>query len=315
MLNGKKAVYYLADNEDRPGLVSRSVWKLLCEKGCMVPAGIVSDGREVMLHKDERDNEYFFVPTEIPICLDYPKYLPFMNGHFGDCDVAGMITWHEGGSAPEKILTVHSIGDVETGIYGPGNPVYMRNLLCALERGRVKAGLEDFQTVTEATHWSGSSVPGSSPELIAQYQVPLMDIEVGSEAASWTDLRACGALADALTQVFDGDGRRLRNLLCLGGTHFDPNFATAVFTEWGDEAFGVSHILANQWLVSGDYERERGVAFASAAVESIDGGIAAIAFHDKLKGCYKDLARALGEKYGVPLLKHQRLRNPGDIVW
>lgn len=315
MISGKKAVYYICNDERRQGLVSRIVWDILKEKGCMVPAGIVFDGRDVMVHKDERDNKYYFVPTEVPVCWDYPRYLPEMNGKFADCDIAGMVTWHEGASAPPKVLTVHSIGDVNSGVYGPTNPLYMRNLLHAMERNRVALGLEEYQTATEATHWSGTHVTGSSPQLILQYPVPMVDIEVGSEKESWSDRAACKALADALTQVFDSDEKRVHNILCVGGIHFDPNFAQAVFTEWEGETFGVSHILANQWLEAGEYETEQGLAFASLAADAIIGGIEAIAFHDKMKGCYKNLVRALGEKYRVPILKHQRLRHPADIEW
>lgn len=320
MLSGKKAVFYMSDNEEKPGIVSRLVWDILKERGSLLPAEMQFQGREVMKCGDDRNNEFYFVPTEVPVCWDYPRYLPEMNALFGAFDMAGMVTWHEGASAPPKALTVHSIGDVNSGIFGPTNPVYIRNLLLAMEKNRLALGLEGFETTTEATHWSGTHVSGSSPELILQYPVPIVDIEVGSVPSSWENRAACQALAEALPRVFDGDGKRVRNILCLGGMHFDPNFAQAVFTAWAgkegqEETFGVSHILANQWLVSGEYEKEQGLAFAAAAAEAIAGGIAAVAFHDKVKGCYKDLARALGEKYGVPILKHQRLRNPAEIQW
>lgn len=315
MMQGKKVVYYISTNEGRLGTVSRVVWEMLSESGLQKPAGISFDDHEVMIHRDEKGNEYYFAQSDIPICLDYPKYLSEMNEKFGDFDFSGMVTWHEGASAPPKVLTVHSLGDVNEGIYGPANPVYMRNLLLAMERNRVALGLEDFTTVTEATHWSGSSVIGSSPELLLQYPVPMVDIEVGSEEESWTNRTACEALAGALTHVFDSDGKQVHNLLCVGGVHFDPNFAEAVFAQWGDDAFGVSHILANQWLVAGAYEKEYGLSFASAAADAIAGGVEAIAFHDKMKGCYKDLVRALGEKYQIPVLKHQRLRRPEELQW
>ena len=313
MLSGKKAVYYICNDEKRQGLVARTVWAILREKNIMTSAGIMFDGREVLVRKDERDNEYYFVPTEFPVCWDYQKYLPEMNKYFADFDVAGMVTWHEGPNAPSKALTVHSIGDVNAGVYGPANPIYMRNLLQAMERNRVLLGLEDYQTVTEATHWSGTYISGSSPELILRYSTPMLDIEVGSEEESWSNHAACEVLANSLTYVFDSDERRIHNILCVGGVHFDPNFAQAVFTQWNSDAFGVTHIIANQWLVSGEYEKKHGLDFASAAIDAIAGGVEAIVFHDKMKGCYKDLVRALGEKYQIPILKHQLLRNPADL--
>jgi len=312
-LSGKKAVYYICDDERRQGLVARTVWSILKEKEFMVSAGIKFDDRDVMVHKDERDNEYYFVPTEFPVCWHYPRYLQEMNEHFASFDISGMVTWHEGTNAPPKALTVHSIGDVNAGVYGPTNSAYMRNLLHAMERNRVAFGLSDYQTVTEATHWSGTYVTGSAPELILQYPVPMLDIEVGSVEESWSDRAACKALADSLTQVFDSDGKYVHNILCVGGIHFDPNFAQAVFTEWDEDTFGVTHIIANQWLVSGEYEGKHGLEYASAAIDAIAGGIEAIAFHDKMKGCYKDLVRALGEKYRVPVLRHHLLRDSESI--
>lgn len=80
-----------------------------------------------------------------------------------------------------------------------------------------------------------------------------------------------------------------------------------VFAQWGDnEAFGVTHIMANQWLVAGEYENETGVERASACVD-------AIFFRDKMKACYKDLVQTLGAKYNVPVCKHQRRRNPETL--
>lgn len=64
-------------------------------------------------------------------------------------------------------------------------------------------------------------------------------------------------------------------------------------------------ILANQWLVAGHYEDEAGLEKLEACVRSITGGISAIAFHDKLKGVYKDRFRALGARWGIPVMKHQ----------
>ena len=36
---------------------------------------------------------------------------------------------------------------------------------------------------------------------------------------------------------------------------------------------------------------------------------------DKMKGCYKDLVRALGAKYQIPIYKHQKLRTPAELEW
>lgn len=314
-MSEKKVVYFICNSDSRQALVSGLVWKALEEAGLFSPAGFRFDGADVMMHKDEDGNLFYFVPTQVPICADYPRYLPEMNQWFRDFDMSGMVTWHEGANAPEKVFTVHSLGDANSGVYGPANPGYMRNLLLALDRERIAAGFEDYTVTTEATHWSGIHAPGIRPELLLEFPVPMVDIEIGSDESSWSDPLACGVLARALLQVFRDDGRTLHNLLCVGGIHFDPNYGQAVFSQWDNDAFGISHIIANQWLVSGAYEQEQGISFARSAVEAIDGGIQGIVFHDKMKGCYKDLVRALGELYHVPIYKHQRLRNPDTLEW
>ena len=310
-MSGKKAVYFI--NTDRDfGYVSCHVWDILEEEGFFTEkAGFSFDGQEVMKHTDAAGDEFYFVPTHEAICLHYEKLLPEMNEHFADFDISGMVTWHEGAHALEKVLTVHSHGDVNSGEYGAARPRYMRNLMLAVEKNRKELGLDDFRTVTEATHWSGVHHDVGDPTLLKKFPVAMVDIEVGSELESWNNKEAARALARSLTKIFTDDGRRVHNLLCVGGVHFEPNFAEAVFTQWGEnEAFGVTHIIANQWLVTGEYENETGVERASACIDAIEGGIEAIVFHDKMKGCYKDLVRALGQKYNVPIYKHQKLRSP-----
>jgi D-tyrosyl-tRNA(Tyr) deacylase len=313
MSNNKRAIYYICNNPSW-GHVARHVWNILEEEGYLSePTGIIFDGGEVMKYTDAKNNEFYFAPTETAICLDYPRYLPDMNKHFADFDISGMVTWHEGASAPDNVLTVHSLGDINSGIYGPAKPKYMRNLLLAMDRNRQDLGLDDYSVVTEATHWSGAHEDGSDPSLLLKYPVAMMDIEVGSDESSWSNLAACRVLARSLTKIFDDDGKKVHNMLCVGGIHFDPNFRGAVFTEWDNEAFGITHIIANQWLVAGEYENGEGLKKIMDCISAIDGGIEAIAFHDKMKACYKDLVRKLGEEYNIPIYKHQRLRKPQGL--
>jgi D-tyrosyl-tRNA(Tyr) deacylase len=313
MSNNKKAIYYICNNPSW-GHVALHVWNILEEEGYLSePTGIIFDGGEVMKYTDKKNNEFYFAPTETAICLDYPRYLPDMNRYFADFDISGMVTWHEGASAPDNVLTVHSLGDVNSGVYGPAKPKYMRNLLLAMDRNRQELGLDDYSVVTEATHWSGAHEDESDPSLLLEYPVAMMDIEVGSDESSWSNLTACLALARSLTQIFDDDGNKVHNILCVGGIHFDPNFRGAVFTDWDKEAFGVTHIIANQWLVAGEYENGEGLRKIIDCISAIDGEIEAIAFHDKMKACYKDLVRKLGEEYQIPIYKHQRLRKPQGL--
>ena len=310
---GKKAVYYICDRHDW-GHVSFHVWDILKEEGFMSEdAGFKFDGGEVMKHTDDEGNEYYFAPTKVALCLDYDKYLPEMNEHFADFDISGMVTWHEGASAPPNVLTVHSLGDVVTGVYGPADPRLMRNLILAIDREREALGLDDYSVVTEATHWSGAPDETHDSTLLLKYPVPMMDIEVGSDPSSWDNIDACRALARGLTQIFDDDGLIVHNLLCVGGIHFQPDWAEAVFRQWDGQTFGITHIIANQWLVDGDYGTEQGLEWTEKCMDAIKGGVEAIVFHDKMKACYKDLVRNLGAKYDLPIYKHQRLRKPETL--
>ncbi len=309
-----KAVYYIS-NSQTWGHVSTCVWNILEQEGFLDEhTGIMFCGQEVMRYTDE-GYEYYFVPMDTAVCLDYPRFLPEMNRYFSDCDMAGMVTWHEGTHAPDNVLTVHSLGDVDSGYFGKAQPRYMRNLLLAYEKNRQELGLTDYHVVTEATHWSGVHEGHGDPKLLVQFPVPMVDIEVGSSPKSWEDEKACRALARTLTHVFDDDGKTVHNILCVGGVHFEPSFAEAVFTTWGSEAFGVSHIIANQWLVTGKYEDEDGFKRMCDCIHAISGGVEAIFFHDKLKGCYKDLVRRLGRELQIPIYKHQKLRNPQELEW
>ena len=306
-----KVVYFICNNKKINGHVSNIVLDMIKEKN-LDKSGIIFDGHEVLKYVDDKGNSYYFAETDEPICYAYERLLDDMNKYFGDFDMSGMVTWHEGASAPPNVLTVHSLGDVNTGVYGPTNVRCMHNLLYGYERNRIKYGLEDYTVVTEATHWSGSYGGKTDPKLLLDFPVPMVDIEVGSDESSWSNKTACLALYDTLFEVFNDDDLKIHNILCVGGMHFDPDFAKAVFTVWDNNTFGVTHIIANQWLVTGDYTGDRGIELMDNAINAI-GNVEAIVYHDNTKGCYKDVIRALGTKYNIPVFKHQKLRKPEEI--
>lgn len=310
----QKAVYlFCSDSAIDP--VAPQVFRAVEAELCPEELDFTVDGYPVLSHTDRAGNLFYFVRTEKVVSHHYSRYVPLLNQKFADAAVAGLINWHGGQNAPDKILTVHTIGDVISGQYAPANPVYMRNLLLAMERGRQAVGLDEYRVVPEATHWSGIISADCDPALIPRYPVPMMDIEIGSTPESWSDERAAKVIAQALTGIFEADGRPLKRLLCAGGIHFEPAFAEGLFDASLSYAFGISHILANQWLVSGQYDAEEGPGKLEACIHSIQGGIDAIVFHDNLKGRYKDLFRALGQRYSLPVFKHQLLRRPAEIDW
>jgi D-tyrosyl-tRNA(Tyr) deacylase len=258
----------------------------------------------------------YYVRTDEVISHNYARYLAPLNAYFADCTFAAVVNWHEGMNAPDAIFTVHTTGDVVSGIYGAAHPIYTRNMLRALDWQRQSAGLTTFTTMTEGTHWSG--VPyGSSPEMITAYPVPLVDIEIGSNEASWSNSTAIEVVARALLDVFDAteDGR-LRSLLCLGGVHLETAFSNPVLASSSDYPLAISHILPNQWIVAGEYETLEGLKKLEACLQSIVGGVHAIVYHDNLKGPYKAQARLLARELQIPCFKHQLLRNVQQLpLW
>jgi len=215
------------------------------------------------------------------------------------------VNWHEGANAPDRVLTVHTVGDVNAGVFPPAEPAYVRNFLRALEDERARAGVDDFSVVTEATHWTGT-FKGQDPRLMSEFPVPMLDIEVGSTPTSWEDPRAVGVMARSLVKPFSGP-QRLYRVLCVGGVHFERSFCEAAL---GDFPFGVSHILPNQWIVTGDYASETGYEKLRSAASSIRGGIDAVVYHEGIKGAFRDQCRRLADELGVPVLKHKALRRP-----
>ena len=309
----KKVVYFICNNKGIDGHVSKLVLENL-KKRNLEEADIIFDGYDVLKYVDDKDNIYYFTETNKPICYCYDELLDDMNKYFSDCDMSGMVTWHEGASAPPNVLTVHSLGDVNEGIYGPTNVRCMHNLLYAYERNRVKYGLDEYSVVTEATHWSGCYDDSKKAKALVKFPVPMVDIEIGSDPSSWENETAVNALTDTLFEVFNDDDMKIHNILCVGGMHFDPDFAKAVFTTWNDgkDTFGVTHIIANQWLVTGEYIGDHGIEYMDNAIKAI-GDVEAITYHDNTKGCYKDVIRALGQKYNIPVFKHQKLRKPEEL--
>ena len=271
------------------------------------------DGFPVFRAVGEDGRELVLVRTAGVLSNDYPRYLPVLRERYTDFDLALLVNWHEGANAPDAILMAHTTGDVVAGSFGPACPAATVAALRALERARREAGLDGYTTVTEATHWSGTAA-GFDPALLAQYPVPLLDVEIGSTPRCWGDPAAAEVVARALWAVFDESaaGERAASALCVGGIHFEPAYREAVLGAGGG-GVAVSHLLANHWLVSGGYGESGGVDKLVACAGTIIGGVDVIVFHDSLKGAIKASVRAAAERLGVPAVNHRRLRDPGGL--
>ncbi|MDO9509221.1 MAG: D-aminoacyl-tRNA deacylase, partial [Thermovirgaceae bacterium] len=307
----RKAVYFFCvrDGYDH---VSRLAFERVREIFHPRELDIEVDGYPVMEHVDEHGNRFCFMRQEMLVSYDFRRYLPVLREHFLDFDLAAEVNWHEGANAPDKVLTVHTIGDVEAGIFPPADSRFMRNLLHALEKNRSDAGLDDFTVVTEATHWTGT-FKDQNPEDLHSFPIPMLDIEIGSTPASWEHAGAIKVLTRSLTSPFSSE-EPLSNVICVGGVHFEHSFSEAAMN--ADHPFGISHILPNQWIVSGGYGSEENYSKLLAAARSIRGGVRAVVYHEGIKSVCRDQCRRLGEELGVPVLKHKALRKPADLsIW
>ncbi len=309
--SSRRAVYFfcVGDGYDH---VSRPTFERVMGLYRPRETGLSVDGYPVMEHVDDKGDRFCFMRQDMLVSYDFRRYLPVLKENFADFDMAAEVNWHEGVNAPDKVLTVHTIGDVEAGIFPPADARFMRNLLHALEKNRSEAELDDFTVVTEATHWTGT-FKDQNPEDLREFPIPMLDIEVGSTLSSWEHAGAVEVLARSLTSPFSCE-EPLKNVICVGGVHFEHSFLDAAMNV--DHPFGISHILPNQWIVSGDYGLEEGYAKLLSASQSIRGGVCAVVYHEGIKSAYRDQCRRLGQELGVPVLKHKALRRPEELsIW
>lgn len=303
----KKAVYYFCYNFEDDSVAPR-VFDYSVEKFKLKETGLIIDDYPVMEFKDNKGNLFTYVRTSKVISHDYEHYLPVMNEYFSEYDFAGVVNWHGGDNAPDKLLCLHTIGDVPSGNFAPSNPLYTTNLARSMEQNRKVIGLDDFRVTMEATHWSGI-IDDDSPELITKYNVPLVDIEIGSTNESYANEKAVEILAVSIVRVFDNEVK-VPTILYVGGIHFEEPITSAILNE--NYHVGATHILPNIWLTSGVYSDDEGYKKLEACVDSIIGGIDGIVFQEKLKGPFKEQCRKLATALDVPIFKHKQLKNLED---
>lgn len=300
----KKAIYFFCyDLEQDP--VAKHIYDKLINGNEVMDTNITFDGKTVVAISNS-NGEYYLVKTNEVLSHNYGKYLPELNRHFGDFDFAGVINWHEGDNAPQQVMTIHSTGEVVDGVWGKAYAKLMRNYLVALDKNKVKHNLNDWLVNTEATHWAGTMYNTESSK-ITEYSVPIVDIEIGSCPDSWSNPDAHACVADSLLSVFD-ESQEVFSLLCFGGVHFEQSFTDGVILFQDlQKPLAISHILPNQWLVSGQYESKQ--ELTNNLAESIQEGVDGVVFHEKLKSDYKNIAKSLAEQLGVPAFKHKKLRD------
>lgn len=305
----KQKIVYFFCNSKIIDPVAKSVLSYLEKNYTLSKTDIICDGYNVLSYETEK---YLFYCVQLNDVLshDYQKYLPILKEYFSDCVLACVVNWHAGENAPSNILTVHSTGDVPSGIFAPSNPTQVKCLFQSIEKNRKKYALTNYCTLVEATHWSG--IPyDQNPELIAEFYVPVYDIEIGSEKESWEDEAAIQVLAESLFDL-NLSGEEFNAIIGVGGKHFESCFSELLSDE--NIQISVGHILPNQWFANESYDGERGRQKLRDCISSIQGKVVAIVFHDNLKGSYKQLCRDVANEHEIPCFKHKILRNTEQLL-
>lgn len=271
-------------------------------------AGMVVDGFPVLMHTTGNGSLLYYVRTDTIICKAYDRYLPIINSLFGDCDLAVMVNWHGGANAPDKVLCIHTVGDVESGTFGPSSPALSTNLARLLEQHRLKMGLEDFSVTSEATHWSGV-VYGGETSWIHVSSIPFIDVEIGSTFESYSNPTATEVIAKALAEIYD-DVREYPVVLYCGGMHFEETITRGILD--ANHPVALTHILPSRWIENEQYSGESGQLILKQCIDSIQGGIRGFVVHEKLGRNQRDMISALAEQMGLPVIKRKALKVPGQ---
>jgi D-tyrosyl-tRNA(Tyr) deacylase len=267
---------------------------------------MVVDGFPVLIHTLENGGMLYYVRTQQIICVAYDRYLPIINSYFGDCDLAVMVNWHGGSNAPDKVLCIHTVGDVDSGTFGPSAPALSTNLARLLEKHRIDLGLEDFSVTSEATHWSGV-VYGGNVEWIHGSPVPFIDVEIGSTRESYLNPIAAEVIAKALLELYE-DVQDYPVVLYCGGMHFEETITRGILDP--DHPVALTHILPSRWIENEQYAGEAGQLMLRRCIDSIQGGIRGFVVHEKLGRSQREMIGALAEEMGLPVVKRKALKSP-----
>lgn len=304
-----KAAYFLCVNSSKDE-VAPLVFKELEATLSLEELSWTVDGYPVLEYKDNQENRFLFIRTEVVICQDQKRYQPVLD-ELKDFDLMGMVNWHGGERAPDKILAIHTVGDVVSGHFPPSKPLFATNIARALEHYRKSFELEDFIVTTEATHWSGI-VYGGDVKWLDDVHAPFLDIEIGSTSESYNNEKAVKSIANALLKAFSNK-EDYPTLLYIGGMHFEETITAAVLHP--THPVNLTHILPSRWVDNAFYTGDTGIENIKKCINAIDGGIDGFVMHEKLKKPAKDVMRAISEELNLPIIKRKALKTPENTIF
>lgn len=276
----------------------------------LTPLDWTVDDYPVLEYKTSDGNRLLYIRTHVVLCQNQIHYQDTLD-QLKDAELIGMVNWHGGQNAPDKILAVHSVGDVMSSNYPPSKPLYATNIIRSLEQYKNDAGLDDFKVTTEATHWSGIVYDGDV-EWLKDVHAPLVDIEIGSTPESYNNDTAITVIAKSLLDVFKNE-TLYPTLLYIGGIHFEETITNAVLHP--THPVGLTHILPSRWIDNDQYRGEEGKINVKKCIASIEGGIDGFVMHEKLKKTSKDVIRELAEELNLPLINRKALKTPENTIF
>src|SRR5437868_1285103 len=112
--SAKKVVYYFCMNPEIDPVAHRVFEASACRLN-LQPLSVSVDGYPALLYERADGHLFTYVRTADVISHNYEAYLPVMNEHFADFDFGAVVNWHEGQNAPDRVLTIHTTGDVVSG--------------------------------------------------------------------------------------------------------------------------------------------------------------------------------------------------------
>lgn len=304
----KTAAYFLCV-DSKLDQVAPQVMEMIQNTHELTELDWMVDGYPVLEHIDENSNRILFIRTQVVICQDHELYMPILEA-LKEAVIIGMVNWHGGSNAPDKILAIHTVGDVSSANFLISKPIYATNIARALEEYRQEASLDDFSVTTEATHWSGI-VYGGNVEWLNHVNVPLIDIEIGSTSESYNNKEAISVISKAIMAVFNNE-KKLPNVLYIGGMHFEDTITNAVLHP--THPVSLTHILPTRWVENELYTEDEGLTNLKKCIASIESGIDAFVIHEKLKKPNKDTIRALADELGIPIINRKALKTPENTI-
>lgn len=239
---------------------------------------------------------------------NYERYATTINANFSHFDLGVIINWHQGANAPNAIFCIQTTGDLETGTFSSIRPELSHALYESLSLELKKEKL-DFIPWFEASHWSGTLFRNQNGDMVKDIILPLIDFEIGSSPEDWTNLLAHDVMISSVLNMGKFISDDVVTILGVGGTHFDTSLNSLSAYRMDGKQVVLSHLLANQWLVSYEYnDRITGVERYKKIMNTVSGGIDYVVFKDKLKSDLKNNLKIAAEELGIECISHKAFR-------